>query len=354
MLKIELTESERQQLQEQRYNHPHPHVMRKMDAVLLKDLGLKNSIICKHLGVCDNTLRGYCKEYLKGGIERLKEVNFYRPSSDMKEFSGKIEDHFLENPPTSISQAVAEIEKLTGLKRGETQVRKFLKSLKFKYIKTASVPAKAFDEEKQKEQREFLEEELAPRLAEAKEGKRTVYFADAAHFVCGAFLGYIWCKARTFVQTLSGRKRYNILGVINAITHDLKYICNETYINAQTVSDLLKLIKEEHMGDINPITIVLDNARYQRCKLVQNLAEELNIELLFLPSYSPNLNLIERYWRWLRKDCLNSKFHENFAKFKEFIDNSLKKTLNKENKKELETLLNLEFQLFDNAIYYRA
>jgi transposase len=198
-----------------------------------------------------------------------------------------------------------------------------------------------------------LEEKLEPRLAEAKEGKRTVYFADAAHFVCGAFLGYLWCIVRMFVPTLSGRKRYNVLGMINAITHDLSCVCNETYINALTVCDLLIQVKKKHTNT-NPVTVVLDNARYQCCKLVKKLAEELKIELLFLPSYSPNLNIIERYWNRLKKDCLNCKYYDSFDKFKEAIDNSLKKTADKENRKELDTFLNLKFQLFDNEIYNRG
>lgn len=198
-----------------------------------------------------------------------------------------------------------------------------------------------------------MEEKLEPRLTEAKEGKRTVYFADAAHFVCGAFLGYIWCVVRMFVPTPSGRQRYNVLGAINAVTHDLICVCNETYINSFSVFDLLNKIKEAHK-DTDIITIIMDNARYQRCEAVMELAKRLNIELLFLPSYSPNLNIIERYWKWLKKDCLNCKYYDTFSKFKEAIDCSLKKTMNKENQKELDSFLNLNFQLFDNAVYSRA
>jgi transposase len=80
----------------------------------------------------------------------------------------------------------------------------------------------------------------------------------------------------------------------------------------------------------------------------------INIELLFLPSYSPNLNIIERLWKWTKKDCLNCKYYETFEKFKEAIDRSLQKTVNHENKKDLSTLLALNFQLYDNAIYNRA
>ena len=198
-----------------------------------------------------------------------------------------------------------------------------------------------------------MEQELQPRLEEAKAGIRTVFFVDAAHFVCGSFLGYIWCIVRVFLPTMSGRQRYNVLGAINAITHDLISVCNETYVNALTVCELLKQIRDKCTNN-NPITIVLDNAKYQRCKLVKEMAEALKIELLFLPSYSPNLNIIERYWKWIKKDCLNCKYYESFEKFKNAINESMIKTVNHENKKELETLLKLNFQLYDNEIYNRV
>ena len=198
-----------------------------------------------------------------------------------------------------------------------------------------------------------MEKELEPRLAEAKEGKRTVYFVDAAHFVFGAFLGCLWCIVRLFVPTPSGRNRYNILGAIDAITHNLIYVSNDNYINSLSVCELLNKIREKHIGS-NPITIVLDNARYQRCSHVIEFAKKQEIELLFLPSYSPNLNIIERFWKWLKKDCLNCKYNETFTQFKQAIDLSLKKTIDKDNLTELDTLLNLKFQLFDNANYNRV
>jgi transposase len=197
-----------------------------------------------------------------------------------------------------------------------------------------------------------LDKELNPRLTEAKEGKRVVLFADAVHFVCGSFPGYLWCVVRMFIPTMSGRQRYNVLGAIDAITHNLLAVCNETYINAVCVCELLNKIREKYHD--RTVTIILDNAKYQKCKPVQELADILNIELLFLPSYSPNLNIIERLWKWTKKDCLNCQYYESFEKFKEAIDRSLQKTVNHENKKDLSTLLALNFQLYDNAIYNRA
>jgi transposase len=96
------------------------------------------------------------------GIGRLKEVNFYRPSSELSEYSATIENYFTENPPSSITQAVAVIEELTGIKRGETQVRKLLKSMNFRYIKTCSVPAKTLTEEKKTSRENFWKKNSNP------------------------------------------------------------------------------------------------------------------------------------------------------------------------------------------------
>ncbi len=85
----------------------------------------------------------------------------------------------------------------------------------------------------------------------------------------------------------------NVLGAIDAITKELIAIANEGYINAQSICELLILIANENIG--MPITMILDNAKYQKCQIVWELAEELGIELLYLPSYSPNLNL--RFWK---------------------------------------------------------
>jgi len=160
MLKIEITESDKRLLQVERYTHPHPRVMRKMDGLRLKSFGLDNALICDIIGVCDNTLRSYFIQYMEGGIGRLKAVNFYRPCSDLTGFSGTIEDFFSKNPPGSISQAAAQIEEITGVKRGETQVRKFLKSLNFKFLKCGSVPSKVLDESKKTSSGNFWQKNL--------------------------------------------------------------------------------------------------------------------------------------------------------------------------------------------------
>ena len=109
------------------------------------------------------------------------------------------------------------------------------------------------------EQKAFLDNELRPRLGEAKQGKRTVLFVDAAHFVYGPFLGYLWCLVRLFVPGPSGRKRYNVLAALDAVTHRAVRVSNHAYINAESVCALLREVATA--GLRGPITLVLDNAR---------------------------------------------------------------------------------------------
>lgn len=148
MLKLSFTEQDIEELRSQRYHHPHPRVQMKMEALLLKAQGLPHHHIADCVGVCENTLRSYLKDYQAGGIEELKRVQFYRPTSEREEHRGSLEAYFREHPPTTIPEAVKRIEQLTGLKRSPTQIGIFLKKLGLKRLKTYAVPAK-FDAQQQ-------------------------------------------------------------------------------------------------------------------------------------------------------------------------------------------------------------
>jgi transposase len=169
---------------------------------------------------------------------------------------------------------------------------------------------------------------------------------DSAHFVLGAYLGFLWCFSRILVRAPSGRQRFNVLGALNAITQELVMVTNETYITASSVCELLERIAQ--LGLSMPITVVMDNARYQRCRLVQEKAAVLGIEILFLPTYSPHLNLIERLWKFVRKECLYAKYYEHFELFKQAIEHCLSETTGL-HKAALSSLLTLEFQSFQSS-----
>jgi transposase len=148
MIQIEFPAEDIKIFRHERFHHPHPHVMRKMEVLFLKSLGLSHTLICLIAGVSPNTMRAYFKEYVSGGIEKIKTLNFHSPKSLLSTFTSGIESYLESHPPLSVSQAVAMIEELTGIRRGITQTRKFLKSLGFSFRKAGAIPAKALTEEK--------------------------------------------------------------------------------------------------------------------------------------------------------------------------------------------------------------
>lgn len=343
MIKLSFTPEVIDQLYYERTHHPHRRVRQRMEAVYLKALGLPHQDIGRIVRISPKTLREYLHLYQTGGIEALKALNFNQPKSDLDEHQEQLRQEFDQKPPASFVEAAARIEQLTGLRRSPTQVGQFLKKLGLKRRKVGQIPAKA-DPDKQEA---FLVNHLEPRLEEAKQNKRHLFFVDAAHFVLQPFLGFLWCFTRLFIKAPAGRQRFNVLGALHATSLQLVTVTNSDYINSHSVADLLRQLARR-FTDL-PITLVLDNARYQRCHFVQDLARQLGIELLFLPSYSPNLNLIERLWKFVKKQCLYSHYYEKFADFKQAIVDCLAE-VSGQYKEQLSSLLSLKFQTFENVI----
>jgi transposase len=354
MREFSFSDDELKAIAKDRYEHPHPHVLRKMEVLWLKSHGLPHEQIAKLAGVSLRTVQRYLDEYLEGGLEEIRRCKWRGPKTELLQHEQSIQEYFWDHPPRNTKEAAKVIFEQTGVRRGLTQVRAFLKDhlgLRYRKVAAIPVPPKKTIEEHAQEQARFRETELEPALAEARAGRRAVFFVDAAHFVWAPFLGCLWCLSRLFVRSATGRKRYNVLGALNAVTHEVIRVCNEGYVTADTVCTLLRTLAGA--GLQVPITIVLDNARYQRCELVQSLARQLNIHLLFLPSYSPNLNLIERLWRFVRKQSLNSTWFDSFEQFQGAIDDCLNK-MDTEHKQEAATLFVHQFQCFEDVPFLAA
>ena len=349
MREFTFTDDDLKAIAHERYHTPHPFVQRKMEVLWLKSHGLPHQQIADLAGVSLRTVQRYLDDYLDGGLKQLRRCLWRGPSTVLLQHEQSIEEYFWDHPPRTIKEAAKVIEEQTGVRRGLTQVRAFLKThlgLRCLKVSAIPVPPKKTIEEHAQEQARFLEKELEPVLKEARAGRAAVFFVDAAHFVWAPFLGCLWCLARVFVRSATGRRRYNVLGALNAVTHAVIRVCNEGYVNAETVGTLLRTLAASNLGI--PITVVLDNARYQRCELVQSLARTLGIHLLFLPSYSPNLNLIERLWRFIRKQSLNSTWFNSFEQFQGAIDDCLDKMAT-DHKQEAATLFTHEFQRFEDV-----
>lgn len=348
MRDVTFTEGDLRAIKHERYYHPDPLVQRKLHVLWLKHNGITHDKIATLAGVSRRTVQRYLLDFLTGGLAEIRRNPHRGKTSDLVAHQDGLEAYFKEHPPRSLKEAREVIRQRTGITRGLTQVRKFLHGLNLKPRKVAAIPIppKKSLKEHVKDQKKFLDEELEPVLKEARQGRRKVFFVDASHFVYATLLGYVWCALRWGVRAASGRKRFNVLGAIDAVTHQMIRITNHNYINAESVCALLKAVAASCGGQ--PITLVLDNARYQKCALVQGLAKQLGIELMYLPSYSPNLNLIERVWKFVKKECLQSTFHPNYDAFTSAIDQCLT-DLETKHRASMRTLLTHKFQTFEHV-----
>src|SRR6266536_825964 len=157
----------------------------------------------------------------------------------------------------------------------------------------------------------------------ALKGHGKVYFMEAVHLLHNAVPGHGWIKPGQTVElkTNSGRNRLNVLGTYSPDDHTLISIEGTESCDAEFVCRLLRKLRKANPG--KRLLVVLDNARYQRARSVRALAQRLRIRLLFLPPYSPNLNLIERFWKFLRKQVLRNTYYATFAEFRAAIQRLL-------------------------------
>ena len=160
-------------------------------------------------------------------------------------------------------------------------------------------------------------------------------------------------------EDIAGAEREHVCFCLweKACKSSLVYGCNnlwndkrdESYLNSDSVCEGLEKLWKNNLNAY--IYVILDNAAYQRCKKVKQKAAELNINLIFLPSYSPNLNLIERLWKFLRKEILANQYCHRFRDFYSAIE-SFVKALHENYFEQLSSLLTFRFEVFDSSGFY--
>ena len=177
MIRIEFTEQQIADLNYERYHHPHPRIQQKMEVLYLKSQGLPHQTIRQLCQISKTTLTVYLRQYLEGGIPRLKQSDYQGQPSLLNAHTKSIEAYFTHHPPKTLPEAMANIYEITGIQRGPTQVSAFLKRLGMKRRKVGFVPGKSGTPEKIAQQERFREEELEPLLESAKSGKQAVFLS---------------------------------------------------------------------------------------------------------------------------------------------------------------------------------
>ncbi len=150
----------------------------------------------------------------------------------------------------------------------------------------------------------------------------------------------IWYLTGIFVPSGSGWQLESVVGAVETREHDFVSIRTAGSINAEVVCELLDKISATYPGE--EMSLVMDIARYQRSRLVMEMADALDMELLYRPANSRKLNLIERVWRLIKARCLRNKYFPNFMVFTGAIDEFLA-SLNGQNRDDLKKLVTEKF-----------
>jgi len=310
----------------------------RVKAVIALSKGWSAAQVAEILLFDEKTSRHYFERYQQGGCKALLDDNYLGPDPkldqhQMSELAEYLEDHILPDAKS----VIAYIKKQYRVNYSLSGVTDLLHRLGFSYKKPTHVPGK----QDPAKQQAFIEE--YERIKAEKGENDPIYFADATHPQHNSVPSYGWIKKgqEKELKANCGRQRLNINGAINIETLEPVTGFYDT-INAQATVDLFAKIEAKH-PQAKTIYMIVDNARYYRSVLLRESLEGTKIKLIFLPPYSPNLNLIERYWKFFKKKVLNNRYYETFDGFKQACQRFFRKR--KKYRPELQSLLTENFHI---------
>ena len=331
-----LTSNQRAELLHELRVEDHARYSDRIKVILLFDKGWTHEKISEALFLDEGTIRNYRKRYVEGGIFGLVTDTH----SGRRSFLSPNEQEILKQKLTQTifmdsKKVVAYIKNRFDVDYSVRGVTALLHSLGFVYKKAKSVPGKANKEK----QELFIEEYL--RLRDKSEGK--IYFADSVHPQHNPVISYGWIqKGEDFeIPTNCGRYHLNITGAIDIDSMEVVTRSSD-WVDANAIRGLLRVLRAKNpSGEV--IYLILDNARYNRSSRVKELAQKLGIELVYLPAYSPNLNPIERLWKFFKRKVLYNRYYETRGEFEEACVKFFRSI--RKYKDELSTMITDKFQI---------
>ena len=322
--------------------HRAERVKKKADrikTILLLHEGLSYEQIAQVLFLDDNTIRRYEKKYRTGGLDDLLDDNYLGGTSKLNEEQEEVLIAELNhNIYLSAKDIRKFIEKKFDIQYTPEGLVHLLHRLGFVYKKTKQVPGKADAEAQEK----FIQEVYKKLKAEMKADDK-LYFVDGVHPQHNSMSAYGWLeKGKTKeIRSNCGRQRLNLNGALSLKDYEV-VIREDESINGQSTIRLFEELEAKN-PKAETIYCILDNARYYKAKIVKEYLETSRVKLVFLPPYAPNLNLIERLWKFFRKKILYHKHYSDLAKFKSVTLDFFKNLSSY--KEELTALLTENFEI---------
>jgi len=311
----------------------------RINAILLLNEGWSYEQIAQALFLDDSTVRRYQINYRAGGLDGLLDDNYSGGTCKLSEEQSSVLIAELTCKIYLSSKEICKfVERKFGVQYSPEGLVHLLHRLGFVYKKTKQVPGKADAEAQEK----FLQEVYVKLKASMKAGDK-LYFLDGVHPQHNSMSTYGWLeKGKTReIRSNSGRQRLNLNGALSLKDYEV-VIREDESINAQSTIKLLEELEEKN-PDAETIYCILDNARYYRARIVKEYLKTSKIELVFLPSYSPNLNLIERLWKFYRKKILYHRHYSSLGEFRTVTMDFFKNL--SFHREELATLLTENFEI---------
>jgi transposase len=310
----------------------------KINAVILLGSGWKLKQVKEALLLDDETLRNYVSSYQKGGVDELIKTQHKGKEPYLTEAQyNTLMSELDESIHLTTKSVSAYVEKTFNIIFSQTGMRDLLHRLGYEYKKPKLVPGNP-DEDAQEIFVQQYEDFMLKKADDIE-----VLFADAVHPEHNTMAAYGWIKRgkKRELKTNCGRQRLNLHGAINAETLEVTIVESET-VNAESTVNLLTAIEQAYPLSVQ-VFVILDNAKYHYSKEVKDYLEKSKIKLVFLPSYSPNLNLIERLWKFFKKKVLYNTYYENLNLFRQACINFFRNISNF--RSEISSLINHEFEL---------
>uniref|UniRef100_UPI000E64FB41 IS630 family transposase n=1 Tax=Vibrio cholerae TaxID=666 RepID=UPI000E64FB41 len=311
----------KQELEQMHDSARDSRVCDRIKAVLLASEGWSNVMISQALRIHETTVARHINDYLQS--EKLKPENGGSHSRMSAAQTMQLIEHLAENTYFHTHQIVAYVEAEFSLRYSVAGMNKWLHHNGFSYKKPKGVPHK-FCPEKQQAFVEYYNNVLKPSEA-------PVLFMDAVHPTQSTKLSYGWIRKGQdkLIETTGSRTRLNLIGALSL--ENIGATVTETYetINSESIVRFFWKLKKEHYPLEQKVHLILDGAAYHRTELVKDTAKVLNLELHYLPPYSPNLNPIERLWKVMNEHARNNVYFSSKREFisaiKEFFDVTLPK-----------------------------
>lgn len=310
----------------------------RVKAVIALARGWSAAQVAEILLFDEKTSRHYFERYQQGDLPALLDDNYSGAEPKLNEHQmSELEAYLEEYIFPDAKSVIAHIAQRYAVHYSLGGITDLLHRMGFSYKKPTHVPGK----QNPAQQQAFLEE--YEHIKAIKGENDPIYFADATHPQHNSIPYYGWIKKgqEKELKANCGRQRLNINGAINVETLEPVTGFYDT-INADSTIDLFSKIEAKH-PDAGQIYIIVDNARYYRSHLLKEYTEGTKIKLIFLPPYSPNLNLIERYWKFFKKNVLNNHYYETFEEFKRACEGFFRKR--KKYLPQLQTLLTEHFHI---------